>query len=58
MKYDFLFTQNLQNTQGAKRFMAVTVPQYGNKPHSSLFGLTPYEVFNGTIPDKTGLSPK
>ncbi|HJZ38754.1 MAG TPA: hypothetical protein VJ203_00145 [Bacteroidales bacterium] len=23
-----------------------------NKPHSSLYGLTPHEVYNGAIPDK------
>jgi len=36
-----------------KRFLEVAVEQYNNRPHSALFGLTPHEVFYGTIPDKT-----
>ena len=58
MKYDFLFTQNLQDQQETEKYLAVAVPQYGNKPHSSLFGLTPYEVFNGMIPDKNRFKPE
>jgi putative transposase len=52
MKYDFLFTTKLLNIEQTKQYLIYAIEQYNNKPHSSLFGLTPHEVFNGAIPDK------
>lgn len=52
MKYDFLFTTELLDFDQTKQFLSSAVDQYNNKPHSALFGLTPFEVFNGAIPDK------
>ena len=52
MKYDFLFTVNLLDIQQTIQYLSWAVEQYNNKPHSALYGLTPKEVFNGTIPDK------
>ena len=52
MKYDFLFTTRLLNIEQTKQYLTHAVEQYNNKPHSSLYGLTPQEVFNGAIPDK------
>jgi len=52
MKYDFLFTANLQNIEQTMQYLACAVEQYNNKPHSTLYGLTPTEVFNGSLPDK------
>ena len=53
MKYDFLFRTQLLDFEHTKRFLETAVEQYNNRPHTALFGLTPYEVFNGAIPDKT-----
>ena len=52
MKYDFLFRHQLLDFEHTKRFLETAVEQYNNRPHSALFGLTPYEVFNGAKPDK------
>jgi putative transposase len=52
MKYDFLFTTKLLNIEQTTQYLVYAVEQYNNKPHSSLFGLTPHEVFTGAIPDK------
>ena len=53
MKYDFLFRNQLLDFEHTKHFLETAVQQYNNRPHSALFGLTPYEVFYGAIPDKT-----
>jgi hypothetical protein len=37
--------------------MNFAVPDFNNKPHSALFGLTPKEVFNGMLPDKDMYKP-
>ena len=57
MKYDFLFTTNLLNIEQTVQYLAYAVEQYNNKPHSSLFGLTPTEVLNGALPDKDMFKP-
>lgn len=57
MKYDFLFRTKLQNYEQTKRYLNYSVKQYNNKPHSALYGLTPMEVFNGTLPDKNMFKP-
>jgi hypothetical protein len=58
MKYDFLFRFQLLDFEHVKRFLETAVEQYNNRPHSSLFGLTPYEVFHGHAPDKTFFKPQ
>lgn len=52
MKYDFLFTRNLLNIEQVRQFLKFAVREYNQKPHSSLYGLTPEEAFSGFIPDK------
>ena len=52
MKYDFLFRNQLLDFEHTQRFIETAVEQYNNRPHSALFGLTPFEVFHGTKPDK------
>ncbi|MDR2972608.1 MAG: integrase core domain-containing protein [Bacteroidales bacterium] len=52
MKYDFLFRNQLLDFEHTQQFLETAVEQYNNRPHSALFGLTPYEVFHGAIPDK------
>jgi len=53
MKYNFLFRHQLLDFEHTQRFLETAVEQYNNRPHSALFGLTPQEVFNGRMPDKT-----
>ncbi|MDD3688052.1 MAG: DDE-type integrase/transposase/recombinase [Bacteroidales bacterium] len=52
MKYDYLFTTELLNYEQTVKYLSWAIEQYNCKPHSALFGLTPFEVYNGKIPDK------
>jgi transposase InsO family protein len=52
MKYDFLFRHELLDLEHTQRFLETAVELYNNRPHSSLSGFTPIEVFNGAKPDK------
>ncbi|MDL2230887.1 integrase core domain-containing protein, partial [Bacteroidales bacterium OttesenSCG-928-L19] len=58
VKYDFLFRQQLLDFAHTQRFLEVAVEQYNHRPHSSLYGLTPYEVFHGRAPDKALFKPQ
>ena len=58
MKYDFLFREQLLDFNHVQRFLEKAVEQYNNRPHSALFGFTPYEVFNGAKPDKNHFKPQ
>lgn len=57
MKYDFLFTTNLLNVSQVNKYLTWAVRKYNNKPHSSLYGLTPVEVFGGMVPDRHLFQP-
>jgi hypothetical protein len=52
MKYRYLFRQDLLDFNHVQRYLETAVERYNHRPHSSLHGLTPYEVFHGKIPDK------
>jgi len=52
MKYDFLYRQELLDFEQTKRYLAIAVERYNNRPLPVLSGLTPNEVFSGEIPDK------
>jgi len=52
MKYRYLFRQDLLDFNHVQRYLETAVERYNNRPHYSLHGLTPYEVFHGKIPDK------
>jgi len=52
MKYNFFFRQKLFDFNHVQRYLETAVETYNNRPHYSLYGLTPYEVFHGKIPDK------
>jgi len=53
IKYDFLFPEELQNFKQTKKQLEKAVAEYNDKPYHPLHGLTPNEVFDGKIPDKT-----
>ncbi|MGD2033807.1 MAG: DDE-type integrase/transposase/recombinase [Bacteroidales bacterium] len=57
IKYDFLFNTKLEDIYQTVKYLNCAVSQYNNKPHSSLYGLTPTEVFNGTLPNKDMYKP-
>lgn len=52
MKYRGLFCQPLADYKAVEAFLPKAVDDYNNRPHTALFGLTPYEVFHGAIPDR------
>jgi len=52
IKYDFLFTVELQNFDQTVKQLEKAVVEYNNKPYHPLLGLTPNEVFEGKLPDK------
>ena len=52
MKCNFLFRQEFLDLAHTQRYLETAVEQYNHRPHSTLFGFTPYEVFHGKIPDK------
>lgn len=57
-KYQFLFIKNLANFTETYNYLKVAIPEYSNRPHSALFGLTPNEVTFGAIPDKDLFKPQ
>lgn len=52
LKYQFLYTQNLFDINDTKNYLEKAIPDYCNRPHTALFGLTPIEVCNGLVPSK------
>ena len=53
MKYAYLFTRDFPDFKHVLEFLkAYATDDYNNKPHYALYGLTPYEVYNGKRPDK------
>ena len=52
IKYYYLFKNELKNLQDTITYLSTSVPDYNNKPHGRLYGLTPNEVLNGNIPVK------
>ena len=53
IKYDFLFPVELQDYKQTVKQLEKAVEEYNDKPYGPLFGLTPNEVFDGELPDKT-----
>lgn len=45
IKYDFLYWQHFDSFQALELYLPTLLNEYNNKPHSSLFGFTPQEVF-------------
>ena len=52
LKYYYLFKKELQNLAETIAYLNESVTAYNTKPHGKLYGLTPDEVLNGTIPAK------
>ncbi len=50
-KYEFLYTRNIIDLADTLKCLETDVPRYNNRPHASLFGLTPEEVCSGAIPN-------
>lgn len=57
IKYDYLFRQKLSLYTQVKPYMKTFIPDYNNKPHSGLYGLTPGECYAGSLPDKDMFKP-
>ena len=52
MKYYYLFKNELKDFEDTVTYLLSSVPDYNNKPHGRLYGLTPNEVLNGNEPAK------
>ena len=52
IKYYYLFKNELKDLQDTVTYLSTSVPDYNNKPHGRLYGLTPNEVLDGIVPDK------
>ena len=52
IKYEFLYCKPISDFTDTERCLEKDIPDYSNRPHSALFGLTPNEVTYGAIPDK------
>ena len=52
IKYYYLFKNELKDLNDTFKYLSMSVPDYNNKPHGRLYGLTPNEVLNGNIPVK------
>ena len=52
IKYYYLFKKELKDFEDTVTYLLSSVPDYNNKPHGRLYGLTPNEVLNGNVPVK------
>jgi len=52
IKYEFLFTRSFESFEELEKFLGEAVNEYNNRYHSALYGYTPSEVLNGSVPDK------
>jgi hypothetical protein len=55
ISYLFKYADNkneLKDLQATVAYLSTSVPDYNNKPHGRLYGLTPNEVLNGNEPAK------
>ncbi|MBI2968376.1 MAG: transposase [Bacteroidetes bacterium] len=52
IKYEFLFTRSFESYEELVKFLEQSVNEYNNRYHSALYGYTPSEVLNGSVPDK------
>ena len=52
IKYYYLFKNELKDFNDTFKYLSMSVPDYNNKPHGRLYGLTPNEVLNGNDPAK------
>ena len=51
IKYNYLYKKNIPDSKTLKKEVDNAVNDYNNRPHYSLYGLTPIEVHTGKIPD-------
>ena len=52
IKSYYLFKKELKDLNDTFKYLSTSVPDYNNKPHDRLYGLTPNEVLNGNEPAK------
>lgn len=52
IKYSFLYQREFETPEELKTYLKEVIPKYQAIPKAVLFGLTPEEVLNGTIPDR------
>ena len=47
LKYRFLYHQQIPDIEALRKYLALAVEDYNNRPHAVLRGLTPLEVLHG-----------
>jgi len=52
IKYYYLFKKDLKDYNETVNYLMKSIPDYNNKPHGRLYGLTPFEVLEGEVPSK------
>jgi len=52
LKYYYLFKKDLKDYNETANYVKQSIPDYNNKPHGRLYGLTPFEVLEGEVPSK------
>jgi transposase InsO family protein len=52
IKYYYLFKKELKDFRDTFNYLSMSIPDYNNKPHGRLYGLTPSEVLHGNDPAK------
>jgi len=45
-----LFKKDLKDYNETVNYLMKSIPDYNNKPHGRLYGLTPFEVLEGEVP--------
>ncbi len=52
LKYYYLFKKDLKDYNETVNYLMKSIPDYNNKPHGRLYGLTPFEVLEGEVPSR------
>ena len=52
IKYYYLFKEGIKDFEDTVTYLSTAVPDYNNKSHGRLCGLSPNEVLNKNIPVK------
>ncbi len=52
IKYYYLFKKDLKDYNETVNYLKQSIPDYNNKPHGRLYGLTPFEVLQGEVPNR------
>ena len=55
LKYRHLFQRDIPDFEATVKYLEKAIPEYNDRPHSALGGLSPKEVLKGIVLDKEQL---